>query len=61
MGRVKEMFMEMTHEESAVEFYARLELLREMQEELVDPKVPESVKKMILKTILTSLNLNSPN
>jgi len=52
MGRVKEMFMEMTHEESAVEFYARLELLREMQEELVDPKVPESVKKMILKTIL---------
>jgi hypothetical protein len=52
MGRVKEMFMEMNHEESAVEFYARLELLREMQDELVDSKVPESVKKTILKTIL---------
>ena len=52
MGRVKEMFMEMNREESAVEFYARLELLREMQDELVDSKVPESVKRTILKTIL---------
>ena len=52
MGRTKEMFAEMNHEDSAVEFYSRLELLREMQEELIDPKVPENVKRIILKTVL---------
>ena len=44
--------MENKHEQNAVEFYARLELLRQCQEDLVDPKVPESMKRIILKTIL---------
>lgn len=52
MGKTKEMFEKLNHEDSAVEFYSRLTLLKEMQEELVDPKVPESVKRIILKTIL---------
>ena len=38
----------MEHEQTATEFYARLELLRECQEDLIDPKVPESMKKIIL-------------
>jgi hypothetical protein len=53
MGKVKEMYAEMNHENSALEFYSRLELLRQMEEELVDPTVPESVKRIILKTVLT--------
>jgi hypothetical protein len=52
MGRSKELLQKLNHEDSAVEFYSRLELLREMQEELIDPKVPESVKRIILKTVL---------
>jgi len=52
MGRTKEMYFEMSNEDSSLQFYSRLELLREMQEELIDPKVPESVKRIILKTIL---------
>ena len=52
MGKTKEMFEKLSHEESAIEFYSRLNLLREMQEELVDPKVPESVKRIIIKSIL---------
>jgi len=52
MGQSKELFAKLNHEDSAVEFYSRLQLLREMQEELVDPKVPESVKRIIIKTVL---------
>ena len=52
MGRTKELLGSLNHEEQAIEFYARLELLRQMEEELVDPKIPESVKRCILKTIL---------
>jgi hypothetical protein len=43
----------MEHEQNATEFYARLELLRECQEDLIDPKVPESMKKIILKAVLS--------
>lgn len=43
----------MKHEQNATEFYARLELLRECQEDLVDPEVPEFMKKIILKTVLS--------
>ena len=53
MGKVKEMYAEMNHENNALEFYSRLELLRQMEEELVDPTVPKSVKRIILKTVLT--------
>lgn len=52
MGRTKDLLVQMNHEEQAMEFYARLELLRQMEEELVDPTVPESVKRCILKTVL---------
>jgi len=53
MGKTREMFEKLNHEESAVEFYSRLKLLKEMEEELIDSKVPENVKRIILKTILT--------
>lgn len=52
MGKTKEMFEKLNHEESAIEFYSRLTLLEEMREELVDSKVPETVKRIIIKTIL---------
>ena len=52
MGRTKELLGNFDYEEQAMEFYSRLELLRQMEEELVDPKVPQSVKRCILKTIL---------
>ena len=50
---VKSNKVNMEHEQNATEFYARLELLRECQEDLIDPKVPESMKKIILKAVLS--------
>lgn len=52
MGRVKEMYGKMNHEDAALELYNRLSLVEQWQEELVDPKVPETLKRTILKTIL---------
>ena len=52
MGRSKELFEKLNHENSAVEFYSRLELLRQMEEELVDPLVPENITRTILKAVL---------
>lgn len=52
MGKTKEMFEKLNHEQSAVDFYNRLRLLKQWEEELVDPKVPENVKRIIIKSIL---------
>ena len=52
MGRSKELFEKLNNVNSAVEFNSRLELLRQMEEELIDPLVPENIKRTILKAIL---------
>lgn len=52
MGKTKEMFMKMNYEESAMEFYARLQLLRDSQEDLIDPEVSPEMKRIILKAAL---------
>jgi hypothetical protein len=53
MGRTKDLFANFNHEQNAIELYSRLELLRECQEDLADPDVPESMKRIILKAILS--------
>ncbi len=35
-----------------LEMYTKLSYIREMKEELIDPKVPESIKRKILNTAL---------
>ena len=52
MGRTKDLLEELNHEDNSVEFYARLRLLKECQEDLIDPKVSPEMKKIILKAIL---------
>jgi len=52
MGKTKEMWMEMNHEQSASEFYARLELLRQCKEDLISEEVSPEMKRIILKAIL---------
>jgi hypothetical protein len=48
MGRVKEMYSKMSQEDAAY----KLSLVEQWQEELVDPKIPETLKRTILKNIL---------
>ena len=52
MGRTKELLEGISHEDQAIELYARMRLLRECQEDLIDPDVPETMKRIILKAIL---------
>jgi len=40
----------MEYEEILVEMQAKLDFIKSMREELIDSKVPESIKKTILKT-----------
>ena len=42
----------METEELNLEMYASLLYIKEMKEELIDPKVPVSIKEIILKTAL---------
>tara|TARA_S200002703_G_scaffold130043_2_gene117257 strand:- start:1320 stop:1481 length:162 start_codon:yes stop_codon:yes gene_type:complete len=52
MGKTKEMWMQMSHEDCATEFYARLELLRECKDDLISDEVSPQMKSIILKAIL---------
>jgi len=40
-------------EENKISLKNRFKMLKDMEEELVDSKVPENVKRTILKSILT--------
>lgn len=52
MAKTKDLLEQLNHEDSAVEFYARLNLLKECQEDLIDPEVSPEMKKIIIKAIL---------